>query len=71
MKTDTIIYWVRSVSGDTLDLVPMYYKGMLTRVADEGSEGDIRARPVRLGRGPYTATYASEDFVDEDGVPVF
>jgi hypothetical protein len=40
----------------------MYYKGRCDR-ADEGRVGrDIKARPVRLGPGEYTATYGALDF---------
>jgi hypothetical protein len=68
MKKDTIIYWVRSSGGGKPDdLVPMYFKGRLMRDTDEGRHGDIQARPVRLGKGPYVATYGGDDFVDREG----
>lgn len=58
-----IVFWVRSVGpGDSKDRVPMYYKGRC-RDHSEGEVGfDIRARPVTLGLGPYTATYGEDDF---------
>ena len=62
-----VIYWVRSVGPDGKDRVPMYYKGRCDR-SDEGQRGyDIKARPVSLGEGPYTATYGGSDFELEDG----
>jgi hypothetical protein len=59
---DGIIYWVRSWGSDGDELVPMYYKGRCDR-RDEGRVGhDIKARPVTLGLGEYTATYGALDF---------
>ncbi len=63
------IYWVRSVGPSGKDRVPMYFKGLCKR-ADEGWVGhDIQARPVSMGRGPYTATYGWDAFELEDGSP--
>jgi RadC-like JAB domain len=67
----SVIYWVRSRSSAGKDRVPMYYCGRLTKDTDEGRRGDVRARPVRLGRGEYTAVYAPDDFEFENGDPVF
>jgi hypothetical protein len=68
MKENTLIYWVRGTGGGQPDdLVPMYFKGQLRRNTDEGSVGDVQARPVHLGHGPYTATYGADDFVDKFG----
>jgi len=63
LKKNDVIYWVRSTGFGGDDLVPMYFKGRLTRDTDEGSRGDIQARPVHLGPGPYVATYGADDFV--------
>jgi hypothetical protein len=64
---NTIIYWVRSVGPNGKDRVPMFYKGLCNR-EDEGQIGfDIKARPVSLGAGDYTATYGGSDFENEDG----
>lgn len=71
MRADTIIYWIRSIAaGGAKDRVPMYFKGRLGRDTDEGSRGDIQARPVSLGPGPYTATYGGGDFETEEGTPI-
>ncbi len=64
---ELVIYWVRSIGPDGKDRVPMYYKGRCDR-SDEGIVGrDIKARPVSLGEGDYTATYGGGDFEDESG----
>lgn len=68
---DTIIYWVRSMGpGPTKDRVPMYYKGQWARNCEDGQRGDVRARPVALGPGAFTATYAPDAFETVDGDPV-
>lgn len=71
LKINQIIYWVRSVyAGGEKDLVPVYYKERCYR-ADEGEVGyDIKARPVSLGEGDYTATYGGGAFELEDGTEV-
>lgn len=71
LRHGDIVFWVRSVGpGDTKDRVPMYYKGRCQR-ADEGIVGyDIRARPVTLGEGPYTATFDGGSFEWQDGTEV-
>ncbi len=63
LKLDDVIGWVRStgISGD--DIVPMYYKGRWNNDCDDGLRGDVKARPVSLGHGPFTATYNPNDFV--------
>lgn len=66
-----IVYWVRSIGPDGKDRVAMYYKGVLRSDSDEGSAGDVRARPVSLGDGPYTGTYGRYDFEHKDGTPLF
>jgi hypothetical protein len=64
-----VIYWVRSVGINGKDRVPMFYKGKCDR-SDEGRVGyDVKARPVSLGEGEYTATYGGGDFETEDGRP--
>ena len=70
-RTPPIVYWVRSVGPEGKDRVAMYYKGVLRRDSDEGMRGDLRARPVSLGDGPYTAVYGRYDFEHEDGSPLF
>jgi hypothetical protein len=54
-----IAYWRRSTRpGDT---VPVYVLGTCRR-ADEGIVGhDLRVRPVRLGKGPYTMVVSPDD----------
>lgn len=70
MKLNQVIYWVRSSGPDGKDRVPMFYKGRCDR-RDEGAVGfDIKARPVSLGVGDYTATYGGSDFEREDGTPI-
>ncbi len=66
-RLNSIIFWERSSGGGTRDLVPMYFKGRLTRNTDEGSRGDVKARPQHLGPGPYTAVYAPDTFVHAGG----
>ncbi len=63
-----VIYWERSVGpGDARDLVPVFFKGRLTRDTDEGMRGDVRARPKSLGPGEYTAVYAADTFINATG----
>lgn len=70
LKLDAVIFWVRGSGPDGKDRVPMFYKGRCDR-ADEGQRGfDIKARPVHLGPGDYTATYGGDAFEYEDGTPV-
>lgn len=67
MKLNTVIYWVRSIGPEGKDRVPMYYRGMCNK-ASEGAIGeDVKARPVRLGKGAYTAVYGGGDFEDKEG----
>ncbi len=67
MATNRVIYWVRSEGVGGKDRVPMYFKGVCRR-ADEGWVGkDIRARPVSMGEGEYTATFGWDAFELEDG----
>lgn len=68
---ERVIYWVASVGPGGKERVPMYFKGRLTRDTDEGSRGDVKARPVRLGPGPYVAVYGGDAFEDEAGRPLF
>ena len=64
-----VIFWVRSTGVNGKDRVPMYYKGLCNR-SDEGQRGyDIKARPVALGPGGYTATYGGDDFEDKADNP--
>lgn len=70
MKLNTVIYWVRSIGPTGKDRVAMYYRGRCSR-SDEGEIGyDIKARPVRLGKGAYTAVYGGGDFETKDGTPL-
>jgi hypothetical protein len=69
-KIDDIIYWVRSIGPDGKDRVPMYFKGRWTRNCADGMAGDIKARPVSLGPGEFTATYGARDFEYENGEEV-
>ena len=71
MKHDTVIYWVRSVGTDGKDRVPMFFKGRWDRNCEDGMRGDVRARPIHLGPGEFTATYNPDDFEDEAGAPLF
>lgn len=71
METNTVIYWVRSSGLNGKDRVAMYFKGRWDRACDDGARGDVKARPVSLGPGPFTATYAPDDFEDEQGRPLF
>ena len=70
MDINHIIYWVRSYGPDGKDRVPMFFKGLLRRDSDEGSAGDVKARPVELGPGPYTAVYGSDAFEWKNGQPI-
>lgn len=61
-----IAYWIRSRGpGKERDSVPIYVLGTTTR-ADEGIVGyDLRARPLRLGKGPYTMVISPDDVEDK------
>lgn len=62
-----IQYWVRTRGGprSSWDIVPVYVLGTTTR-ADEGLVGhDLRVRPLRLGKGPYTMVVAPDDVEDK------
>jgi hypothetical protein len=61
-----IAYWIRSRGpGSARDSVPIYVLGTTTR-ADEGIVGyDLRARPLRLGKGPYTMVISPDDVEDK------
>ncbi len=64
---ERIAYWVRSRGGprSSWDIVPVYVLGTTTR-ADEGLIGhDLRVRPLRLGKGPYTAVVSPDDVEDK------
>jgi hypothetical protein len=67
-KSSTRIgYWVRSRGGprSSWDIIPVYVLGTTTR-ADEGLVGhDLRVRPLRLGKGPYTMVVSPDDVEDE------
>jgi hypothetical protein len=71
MAIDTIIYWVRSVGPGGKDRVPVYFKGRWAHTCADGQRGDVKARPVKLGVGQFTATYAPDAFEYEDGEPVW
>lgn len=71
MTLDTIIYWVRSIGPDGEDRVPMFYKGRWDRDCADGLRGDVKARPVELGPGSFTATYNADDFETRDGHAAF
>jgi len=67
---DDVIYWVRSCGASGKDRVPMFFKGQWGRNCADGMRGDVKARPVSLGPGEFTATYNPDDFENEDGTPV-
>ena len=56
MEIGTIINWVRSTGPDGKEVIPMYYCGRWNRDCADGLKGDIKARPVKLGPGEFTAT---------------
>jgi hypothetical protein len=61
-----VAYWIRSRGGprSSWDVEPIYVLGTTTR-ADEGLVGhDLRVRPLRLGKGPYTVVVAPDDVED-------
>jgi hypothetical protein len=62
----TVLYWNR---GD--ERIPVYFKGRWARDCEDGRRGDVRARPVHLGQGPFTVTYAADCMELEDGTPAF
>lgn len=62
LKQGAIINWIRSEGPTGKDIVPMYYKGRWNRDCADGMCGDIKARPVSLGPGKFTATYNPEAF---------
>ena len=70
MNFDTVIYWVRSIGPSGKDRVPMYFKGTWTRDCADGLKGDVKARPIKLGPGAFTATYNPNDFETKDGAPI-
>lgn len=62
-RAPRVAYWVRSRGGprSSWDIVPIYVLGTTTR-ADEGLVGhDLRVRPLRLGKGPYTMVVSPDD----------
>ena len=60
-KYPYIAYWIRSRGLGGRDSVPIYVLGTTTR-ADEGLVGhDLRARPLRLGKGSYTMVVSPDD----------
>jgi len=66
-KYPYVAYWVRSRGGprSAWDIVPIYVLGTTTR-ADEGIVGhDLRARPLRLGKGTYTMVISPDDVEDQ------
>ena len=70
MEIGTIINWVRSTGPDGKEVIPMYYCGRWNRDCADGLKGDIKARPVKLGPGEFTATYGPSDFETTDGQPI-
>lgn len=70
MLLDAVIYWVRSTGPDGKDRIPMLYKGRWARDCEDGKRGDVRARPLCLGPGEFTATYGPDDFEYEDGTAI-
>ena len=64
-KYPYIAYWIRSRGLGGRDAVPIYVLGTTTR-ADEGIVGhDLRARPLRLGKGSYTVVVSPDDVEDQ------
>ena len=61
-----IAYWVHTHrAGGGRDSEPIYVLGTTTR-ADEGIVGyDLRVRPLRLGKGPYTMVVSPDDVEDK------
>jgi hypothetical protein len=60
-KKPKIAYWIRSRGVGGKDAVPVYVYGTCRR-ADEGIVGhDLRVRPLRLGKGPYTMVVSPDD----------
>lgn len=60
-KKPHIAYWIRSRGVGGRDAVPVYVLGTCRR-ADEGIVGhDLRVRPLRLGKGPYTMVVSPDD----------
>ena len=62
LKINDVILWVRSIGPSGKDTVPMFYKGRWARNCEDGMAGDVKARPVSLGPGEFTATYNPDDF---------
>ena len=62
LPINTIINWVRSEGPRGKELIPMYYKGQWKHSCEDGRMGDVKARPVSLGPGPFTATYNPDAF---------
>lgn len=67
LEPNAVIYWVRSYWTGGKDRVAMYYKGRWKNNCADGMRGDVRARPVQLGPGEFTATYAPDAFETESG----
>ena len=64
-KYPYIAYWVRSRGLGGRDSVPVYVTGLCRR-ADEGLVGhDLKVRPLRLGKGPYTMVVSPDDVEDK------
>lgn len=60
-KTPRIAYWVHTRGRGGRESEPVYVLGTCRR-ADEGIVGhDLRVRPLRLGKGPYTMVVAPDD----------
>jgi hypothetical protein len=60
-KKPTIAYWIRSRDAGGKVVEPVYVYGTCRR-ADEGMVGyDLRVRPLRLGKGPYTMVVSPDD----------
>ncbi len=67
---ERVIYWIQSVGLKGKERVPMYFKGRWARDCEDGSAGDVKVRPVRLGEGPFTMTVSPDCCENEDGSPV-
>jgi Family of unknown function (DUF6496) len=60
-KYPYIAYWVHTRGFGGRESEPIYVLGTTTR-PDEGIVGhDLRVRPLRLGKGPYTLVVSPDD----------
>lgn len=60
VKQNDVIVWIRGIGPG--NAVPMFFKGRWAKDCADGTRGDIKARPVSLGQGEFTATYSPDAF---------